>query len=149
MQKTIYEETLKIGLVLNIIFIFTSCAILIPTIYSLYLGEIIATLILLISLVFTLIIIYAVLPKKYQIYNDKIKIVCGLFSIKIPFDNIEYIDIHPSSNIYASLDALRFGTGTGQKCVMIKRKHGMNVLIQPMNTERFMEIINKKIKNTD
>jgi len=85
----------------------------------------------------------SVLPRKYQIFNDKIKVVCGLLRINIPFDGINAVEIRPSSNIYGSLEALRFGTGTGQKCVMIKRKPGMHILMQPMNTEKFMEILKK------
>ena len=142
MQKAIYEEKLKIGLSLKVLLIFTFGVIIGLTIWSFHTGETIGAWILSIVLVFTAVLLFAVLPRKYQIFNDKIKLVCGLLRINILSDDINAVEIRPPSKIYGSFEALRFGTGTGQKCVMIKRKRGMNILIQPMNTEKFMEILN-------
>ena len=146
MQKAIHEEKLKIGLVLKVLFIFTFGVIIVPTTWLFHMGKTVGAWILLIILVFTAMLLFVVLPRKYQIFNDRIKVVCGLLRINIPFDDIKTVEIRPPSNIYVSLEALRFGTGTGEKCVMIKRKRGMNILIQPMDTERFMEILNNTMK---
>ncbi len=146
MQKAIYEEKLKIGLVLKILFIFIFGVIIVPTTWLFYMGKTVGAWILLIILVFTTMLLFAILPRKYQIFNNKIKVVCGLLRINIPFDDIKIIEIRPPSNIYVSLEALRFGTGTGKKCVMIKRKQGMNILIQPIDAERFIEMLNNTMK---
>jgi len=146
MHKVVYEEKLKIGLSLKVLLMFTFGVILVLTVWSFHTGETIGAWILSIVLVFTAVLLFAVLPRKYQIFSDKIKVVCGLLRIDIPFGDVNGVEIRPHSNIYGSLEALRFGTGTGQKCVMIKRKRGMNILIQPMNTERFMEMINSTMR---
>lgn len=146
MQKLVYEEKLKIGLSLKVLLMFTSGVIIGLTVWSFHTGETIGAWILSIVLVFTAVLLFAVLPRKYQIFSDKIKVVCGLLRIDIPFGDVNAVEIRPRSDIYGSLEALRFGTGTGQKCIMIKRKRGMNILIQPMNTERFMEMINSTIR---
>lgn len=146
MQKVVYEEKLKIGLSLKVLLMFTFGVIIGLTVWSFHTGETIGAWILSIVLVFTAVLLFAVLPRKYQIFSDKIKVVCGLLRIDIPFGDVNAVEIRPRSDIYGSLEALRFGTGTGQKCIMIKRKRGMNILIQPMNTERFMEMINRTIR---
>ena len=146
MQKLVYEEKLKIGLSLKVLLMFTSGVIIGLTVWSFHTGETVGAWILSIVLVFTAVLLFAVLPRKYQIFSDKIKVVCGLLRIDIPFGDVNAVEIRPRSDIYGSLEALRFGTGTGQKCIMIKRKRGMNILIQPMNTERFMEMINSTIR---
>lgn len=146
MQKLVYEEKLKIGLSLKVLLMFTSGVIIGLTVWSFHTGETVGAWILSIVLVFTAVLLFAVLPRKYQIFSDKIKVVCGLLRIDIPFGDVNAVEIRPRSDIYGSLEALRFGTGTGQKCIMIKRKRGMNILIQPRNTERFMEMINSTIR---
>jgi len=146
MQKLVYEEKLKIGLSLKVLLMFTFGVIIGLTVWSFHTGETVGAWILSIVLVFTAVLLFAVLPRKYQIFSDKIKVVCGLLRIDIPFGDVNAVEIRPRSDIYGSLEALRFGTGTGQKCIMIKRKRGMNILIQPRNTERFMEMINSTIR---
>ena len=146
MQKVVYEEKLKIGLSLKVLLMFTFGVIIGLTVWSFHTGETVGAWILLIVLVFTAVLLFAVLPRKYQIFSDKIKVVCGLLRIDILFGDVNAVEIRPRSDIYGSLEALRFGTGTGQKCIMIKRKRGMNILIQPRNTERFMEMINSTMR---
>jgi len=146
MQEVIYEERLKLGLVLKLVLI-TLGMLIGLTIWSFYMSEVVGAWILLIVTVSTAILFFAVIPRKYHIFDDKLKVVCGLLRINIPFEDIKAIETRPPSNIYESLEALRFGTGTGEKCIMIKRKHGMNILIQPMDTERFIEALNNIMKN--
>jgi hypothetical protein len=66
--------------------------------------------------------------------------------VNIPLDDIKSVETRPPSNIYGSLEALRFGAGTGERCVMIKRMHGSNILLQPGDTERFMKMLNNTMK---
>lgn len=147
MQEVIYEERLKLGLVLKLVLIFTLGMLICLTAWSFYISEVVSAWILLIVLVFTAILFFVVIPRKYQIFDDRLKVVCGLLRINIPFEDIKVIETRPPSNIYGSLEALRFGTETGEKSIMIKRKHGMNILIQPMDTEKFMEVLNNMMKN--
>jgi hypothetical protein len=85
--------------------------------------------------------IYAIMPRKYQIYSDKIRIVCSIIKINILLENIERIELRPASNAYASMEGMRFATGTGQKCLLLVKNRGINIVIQPMDTEKFLKYL--------
>jgi len=146
MPEAIYEDNLKCGFILKLVLCLAIGVLLALTIWGFYLGELIDGIIMLITLIVTIISLFALIPRKYQICNDRIKVICGLLKLNIPFDGIKSIETRSPSNIWGSLEAIRFGTGTGEKCIMIKRIHGMNILIQPSDMERFMEILNNTMK---
>jgi hypothetical protein len=146
MQKVIYEDQLEIGFILKLVFIFVFGVIIGPAIWFLHIGETVGALILLIVLILTAVLLFALMPRKYQIFFDRVKVICGLLMVNIPFDDIKSVETRPPSNIYGSFEALRFGTGTGERCVMIKRIHGTNILLQPSDAERFMEMLNNTMK---
>ncbi|RJS71710.1 hypothetical protein CW714_05300 [Methanophagales archaeon] len=146
MPEAIYEDNLKCGFILKLVLCLAIGVLLALTIWIFYLGEVIGGIIILITLIFTIILLFALIPRKYQICNDRIKVICGLLKLNIPFDDIKSIETRPPYNIWGSFEALRFGTGTGERCIMIKRKRGMNILVQPSDTERFMEILNNTMK---
>ena len=146
MPEAIYEDNLKCGFILKLVLCLAIGVLLALTIWIFYLDEVIGGIIILITLIFTIILLFALIPRKYQICNDRIKVICGLLKLNIPFDDIKSIETRPPYNIWGSFEALRFGTGTGERCIMIKRKRGMNILVQPSDTERFMEILNNTMK---
>jgi hypothetical protein len=89
--------------------------------------------------------IFAVMPTKYQIFNDRMRIILGwVFHFDIPFNNIENVtsatfgDLWGPNlnfiNSYSSNDILR-----------IARKHGAKVHITPWNRTPFLENLNKAI----
>ncbi len=146
MPEAIYEDNLKYGFILKLVLGLTIGMLLALTIWIFYLGEVIGGTIMLITVIFTIILLFALIPRKYQICNDRIKVICGLLKLNIPFEDIKSIETRSPSNIWGSFEALRFGTGTGKRCIVIKRKRGMNILIQPSDMERFMEILNDTMK---
>ncbi|MCD6384302.1 PH domain-containing protein [Candidatus Sumerlaeota bacterium] len=147
MDEAIYEERLKLGIVLKTVYLFTYIVIIASALWALLRNRTVSGWILVIVLMLTAILLFAILPRKYQIFSDRIRIICGLLRVNVPFNDIKALEIRPAHNIYGSFKALRFGTGTGEKCIMLKRKHKMSILIQPMSTERFMEVLNKAMKN--
>jgi hypothetical protein len=145
MQKVIYEEKLKLGWILKLIILSIFIVLSPEIIWFLWNKNFAASWILLIALGFVLALFFAIIPRKYQILDDEIRIVMGLLKINIPFSNIDSIETRPPSSIYVSFEGMRLGSGTGEKCILIKRKRGANILIQPMNTKKFQQILNSKM----
>jgi hypothetical protein len=87
-------------------------------------------------------IYWAVLPRKYQILDSKIRIVLGgQFSFNVPFDTLETAGKPEGVSL-----GLNFATTfLSQHAVEIKRKKGMNVNITPNNRELFLENLNKAV----
>jgi hypothetical protein len=85
-------------------------------------------------------IYWAVLPRKYQILDSKIRIVLGgQFSFKIPFATLETAGVPEGVSL-----GINFATTfLSQHVVEIKRKKGMTVNITPTDRDLFLENLNK------
>jgi hypothetical protein len=85
---------------------------------------------------------WAILPRKYQILDSKIRIVLGgPFSFNIRFDNLETAGKPEGISL-----GLNFATTfLSQHVVEIKRKKGMTVNITPDNRDLFLENLNKAV----
>jgi hypothetical protein len=66
MQKVIYEDQLEIGFILKLVFVFG--VIIGPAIWFLHIGETVGALLLLIVLILTAVLLFALMPRKYQIF---------------------------------------------------------------------------------
>ena len=84
----------------------------------------------------------AILPRKFQVFEDKLRIALGwVFRIDIPFSNI--VDARSASGSKAfAYWGLRFATST-RHVVEIIRKKGLNFIISPANEETFLEQLNR------
>jgi hypothetical protein len=97
-------------------------------------------------LLFVIILFRIILPRRFQVYDDKLRIILGggPFAFNIPLRDI--IEIKPRKGIQAFLyTGLRFATSTSHT-VEINRKNGLNVLISPANDEVFIEHLNQARK---
>src|SRR4030042_290340 len=85
---------------------------------------------------------WAVLPRKYQILDGKLRIVLGgPFSFNVPFDTLETAGKPEGVNF-----GLNFATTfITEHVVEIKRKKGMIVNITPSNRDLFLENLNKAV----
>jgi len=83
----------------------------------------------------------AVLPQRFLIFEDRLKIVLGLhFSINIPFSNI--VDARSASGDKTFVYwGIRFATST-HGVVEIVRKGGLNMVISPSQDDVFLERLN-------
>ncbi len=78
-----------------------------------------------------------ILPKRFQIYEDRIRIILGgPFAINIPFTDILKAEPAPSSRamIYWGI---RLATST-RHVVEIDRRHGLSVVISPAHEDMFL-----------
>ena len=87
----------------------------------------------------------AVLPQRFQVFEDRLKIVLGLtFAINIPFSNI--VDARSASSIKAfAYWGIRFATST-RYVAEIVRKKGLNLVISPSEGDIFLEQLNQARK---
>jgi hypothetical protein len=99
---------------------------------------------LLVSTASILVLFWLILPRKYQILEEKLRIVLGgPFSFHIPFETIEaakQLSVAKSATFWG----LNFSP-TLKNIVGIKRKKGMNVTISPSNPGLFLENLDKAI----
>jgi hypothetical protein len=101
-------------------------------------------IILFASAAFVLVLLWLILPRKYQILEEKLRIVLGgPFSFHIPFQTIEAAK-HLSGAKAATFWGLNFSPVL-KNVVGIKRKKGMNVTISPSNPGLFLENLDKAL----
>ena len=89
-------------------------------------------------------IYWAVFPRKYCIFDSKVRIVLGgPFSFNIPFDNIETAKAPEGATV-----GINFASSFSSKnAVQIVRRKGLNVNITPSNRELFLENLDKALNN--
>jgi len=88
--------------------------------------------------VFYALLFKIIMPQRYQIYSDKVRIVLGgPFAWNIPFSTIK--EVRPASGVSAfAYSGVRFATSS-KNVVEIRRSRGCNVVISPSNKEIFLE----------
>ena len=92
--------------------------------------------------VFDALLFKAILPRRFQIFEDRLKILLGgPFAINIPLSNIAEVKTVSGSKVFA-YSGIRFATST--KCVVeIVSRKGMNLVISPKNDDMFLELLNQ------
>jgi hypothetical protein len=94
--------------------------------------------------VFDTILFRAILPRRFQIFEDRVKIVLGSpFAVSLSLGNIKEARQVPGSHALASSN-IRFATST-HNVVEIVRKKGTSVLISPTHVDTFLELVNQAI----
>ena len=96
--------------------------------------------------VFDAILIWCILPKRFLVYEDRLKIaLCGPFSITIPFRYI--IQVRQATKDMAFVYwGYKLGTSLKYQ-VEIERKNGLSVLISPSMENEFIEQLNLAREN--
>jgi len=96
--------------------------------------------------VFIGLLYYFLIPRKFQIFHDKLKIVFGPpFSIDIPLSTIKEVKLNPGIK---AIFYLRFRFLTSTKYVVeIVRNKGLNWVISPKNGEIFLKQLDQAIEN--
>jgi hypothetical protein len=99
--------------------------------------DIIGTWFMLGSAVFVALLFYFVFPKKYHIYEDRIKIILGgPFAVNVPFAAIKEFKSAPELS-YA-YGGVKFATNS-KNIIEIVRKKGMDMIISPHDRDLFLQ----------
>jgi len=148
MQEAIYEDRLKYGLAVKLFLGSIVVGVLLLKVWTVSRGEMIGEIIMFATLIFILIFLFVLLPRKFQVFDDRIKVIWGLLRVNIPFDDIKTIESRPdviSSKRFRGL-CFRTSVRDGNRLVLIERKKGKNVLLKPSNRERFIEILENTMR---
>ena len=95
--------------------------------------------------VFYALLFYLIMPRRYQIFEDRLRIVlAGPFGMNIPFRTIKEA-ITASGSKTMAYSGIRFATSR-QNVVEIKRKSGSGVIISPANRDIFLEQLKQAMK---
>ena len=96
--------------------------------------------------VFLIYLYYFLMPRRYQLYHDKLKIILGSpFSIDIPLSTIKEVKHGLGIKALFSL-RIRFLTST-KYVVEVVRNKGLNCIISPKNGEIFLEKLSQAIES--
>ncbi len=94
--------------------------------------------------VFDALLLGAIVPRRFQIFEDRVRIVLGgPFTLNIPLSDVNEARLVSGSNalIYWGLRFATSSTGV----VEIVREKGLGVIISPLNSEMFLEQLNRAI----
>ena len=95
--------------------------------------------------VFDALLFYAVLPQRYQIWTDRVRIALGRpFAVNIPLATIKEARSASGSKAFAYW-GVRFATSL-KNVVEIVRHRGWNFVISPSNRELFLERLAEALK---
>jgi Bacterial PH domain len=136
----LYQDKPKYGLIMKLILI-VPVVLLASSIYLWSTEDALGGLALLIEAFIIGLILWFVLPREYQVYENHLRIVLGgPFSVKVGFQNIETIRITSrlSFNIH-------FTTTITRSYVEIVIKKGMSIAITPTDDESFVEKANQAL----
>ena len=96
--------------------------------------------------VFDALLFYAILPQRYQIWTDRVRIVLGrLFAVNLSLSNISEARAATSSKAFV-YSGFRFATSS-KTVVEIVRHRGLNFVISPANREVFLERLAEALKS--
>jgi len=94
--------------------------------------------------VFDALLFHAILPRRYQIFRDRLRIVLGRpFAFNIPFSAIRDVRSASGSKAFA-YGGLRFATSS-RSVVEIVRHKGLNLVISPANRDAFLEQLGRAL----
>ena len=94
---------------------------------------------------FEVLLFKAILPRRFQIFEDRLKIVLGgPFALNIPFSDIMDVQAAPGARALIFL-GVRFATST-RTVVKIVRHKALNVVISPANRGAFLEQLEQALE---
>jgi hypothetical protein len=102
----------------------------------------IATIVLFAVTAFTLLLYWAVFPKRFIVLQDRLRLKCGAFSFQVPFKDIK--EVKATEGIMFM--GWSFVTSLKSQ-IEIARKMGMNVRISPSNRELFLKYLSLALKD--
>jgi len=96
---------------------------------------------------FEILLFHSVLPRRFQVYNDRLRIVLGRpFAITLSLGNIS--EARPIAGFKAlSYWGVRLGTSAGTAVLLVRRR-GWNIVISPVDRQRFLQHLDQALRET-
>ena len=137
----LYQDEPAYGLLLKLIIVIVPVILLTASVYLLSYGESSGGLALLVEAFIVGFIFWIVFPRRYQVYEDHIRIVLGgPFSVKVEFAKVEAIRV--TSRFIFSVN---FVTKLTRSFVEIAKKRGLSIAITPRDNDLFVENANQAL----
>ena len=137
----LYQDTPAYGLLLKLIILVVPVGLLIASIYLWLSGESAGGLVLLVEAFIVGLIFWFVFPRRYQVYEDHVRIVLGgPFSFKVGFAGIEAIRVTSRFTLIVNC-----ATKLTKSCVEITQKRGLPIAITPSDSDLFVENANRAL----
>ncbi len=138
----VYEDDPVYGIFLKLIMVLVPTGLLILSVYLWLSGEVSGAIALFAESLLVIVIFWAVFPRKYQIFEDQIRIVLGgPFYVKIGFEKIKAVKVTSGTSL-----SMNFVTNLATTYVLIIRKSGMDIAITPKNNSLYVENANQAIQ---
>lgn len=139
----LYRDEPASGLLLKLIIVIIPVALLAASMYVLSLGDGSAGLVLLVETFIIGFIFWVVFPRKYEVYEDHLRIVLGgPFSVRVGFDKIKAIGV--TSRLTFSVNLV---TNLTKSHVEIAKKRGPSIAITPRANHLFVENANRALSH--
>jgi|WetSurMetagenome_2_1015567.scaffolds.fasta_scaffold18724_2 hypothetical protein len=139
----LYEEDVNYGNSLKIVFLILPTAFIVMSIYLWSTGESMGALALLAEAVIIGTVFLLILPRKYQIFEDHLRIVLGgPFSVKIGFDRIVRVEVTSKTALTINLVSR-----IAKTYVRIVRKNGLGLAITPKSNEEFVNNVQRALSD--
>ncbi len=137
----LYQDEPAYGLLLKLVVVIMPAVFLAASIYVWSLGDTSGGLALLVEAFIISLIFWIVFPRKYQVYEDHVRIVLGgPFSVKIGFDKIKTIEVTSRLSF-----TVNFATRITKSYVEIAKKRGLSIAITPRANDLFAENANRAL----
>ena len=137
----LYQDEPAYGLLLKLIILIVPLAMLVGSFFLFSSGDSSDGLALLAEAFIIGLIFWAIFPRKYQVYEDHLRIVLGgPFSVKVRFDQVKAIEITGRLNF-----GVNFITKFTRNHVAIYKKRGPSIAITPRDNDLFVENANKAL----
>ena len=139
----LYQDEPGYGMFLKLIFIILPASLLISSYFLFSSGESEGGLAVLLEAFVISLIFLAVFPRKYQVYEDHVRVVLGgPFSVRIRFERVNKISV---ANNYGFNLTMNFVTRFATNYVKVEVKKGMSLAITPQDYNRFIENANRAL----
>jgi hypothetical protein len=135
------QDTPAQGSTLKAIFLVVPLLMIFAGIYLWSKGEIEGALTLLAEALIIALILRLLLPRSYQVYGDRLRIVLG-GPLALDFAYRQIKSIQSTSNAGITMN---FVTAFRKQCVVITRNRGINIAITPEHSEIFVVSANKAL----
>ncbi len=139
----LYQDEPAYGTIIRVILTIVPLVLLGFSVYLWTQDEKEGSLVLLLESLFVGLIFWAVFPRKYQVYEDQLRIALGgPLAIKIGFEKISRIEVTSRTTF-----TVNYVTRLTNKYVIITKKKGLSVAITPKSNDAFVENANRALTN--
>jgi hypothetical protein len=140
-SQLLYQDEPGSGWSLRLILLIIPVILIIFSFYLWFSGESSGSLVLLVEGLFFGLLFWAILPRKYQLFEDRVSIVLGgPFAFNVEFKRIRSIEVTARSAF-----TINFATRITRNYVIISMHRGLSIVITPERNELFVENFNRAL----